>query len=315
MPVRDIPAQPQALQKAKRGRRLNQVSLAYGLLLLWVMALIIGWFSMGDATAANPLGVNQPLWMSTTGADRLMGYDQLGTPIGPMILHAFFFYPLPLVLGTLIFAIGGIVIGILRSGFFIKLHTVIEIVLDKLMQIVELFPAYIAIIMIAWYTTQARFELAEFWKNLNMAACALALLNIPFFAKVVARKVNQLASMDFIEAERAMGLKKSEILIKHIFIPYLVPSLILTAGSFLMELVFMDIGLSYISMQLGEFDGFPSTGSFGILLAKAYVPSQFDVGPWYFFQVALIVTLFLLSIRYLLHLARTIFVEGMTNDA
>jgi len=323
MPQPEIASQTLALHEAKRERRHNHIAYAYALFAAWILLVVAGWVLPDRMQVDLGSPKAEPAWLGDSGGDRLLGYDRVGNAIGPRVLKAFTVYPLPLILGTLIFSIGGIIIGILRSGFFIKLNFIGEMIIDKITQIIELFPAYIAIIMIAWYTTQSRFELGDHWKNLNMAACALAILNIPFFAKVVSRRVSQLAAMDFIEAERAMGLKKMQILYKHIFVPYLVPNLILTAGSFMMELLFMDIGLSYVSSQLGEFTAFPSDSSLGYLLSCAYRPENFsqfsDVsgwvldGGWYFLEIAVITSILLFSIRWFIHLIRTVFVEGLTH--
>ncbi|WP_028963335.1 ABC transporter permease [Sulfobacillus thermosulfidooxidans] len=178
-----------------------------------------------------------------------LGTDSLGRDQWTRILYGGRTTLLSGVLASLISTGIGVVFGILAgySGWFV------DTIIMRFMDILMSFPFILLAILIVAFWGPSTFH----------ALLAIAVANVPFFARIIRSEVLKVKELEFITASVAIGASQWRIIVRHVF-PMLLPYIIST--------LFMNIGFMISQTSALSFLGFgtqPPTAEWGAMLAEA----------------------------------------------
>ncbi|MGD8589691.1 MAG: dipeptide/oligopeptide/nickel ABC transporter permease/ATP-binding protein [Chromatiales bacterium] len=242
------PVNPGRLWSSPGWRRLRGNRLAlFGLMLVSVvvmLALIAPWLSLADpdttALSRRMLPLGSP--------GHLLGTDQLGRDLLSRLLWGsrtslavgFFAVLIAALLGTLI----GLVAGYWRGWLDGLLMRSIDVLLA--------FP----------YLLLALAIVAALGPGLRNAMLAIAVVNIPFFARTVRGSVLELAQREFIEAARLAGSGRLRILFSEL-LPNVLPVVVIMLSTNLGWMILETAGLSFLGLGAQ-----PPTADLGSMLGS-----------------------------------------------
>lgn len=236
-----------------RGDRL--ASLAFvGLALLVLAAFMAPLLPIPDPDAIDPARRLLPPLRSGT----LLGTDPLGRDLSSRLLHGTRLSLAVAAIGTAVAATLGTAIGLtagLRGG-----RT--DAILMRAIDVMMAFP----------YLLLALALVAAFGPGLRNATLAVALVNVPFFARTVRGHVLRLRESEFILAARTLGLSETRIALRHV-VPNVAPVLVVACTSTLGWMILETAGLSFLGLGAQ-----PPTADLGGMLGQSR--HLLSIAPW-----------------------------------
>ena len=217
------------LPRAVRQLMHRRIVMVASVVLAAIVVLAIGapWFASFDP---NDTAVLDRL--KGPSAEHLMGTDELGRDLYARIVHGAR-YSLAIAAMT---AIGSVVCGTvlgLVAGFFRKLDTPLMRVVDAMMSFPDILLA-IALVSILGPT-------------LVNVVLALVLVYTPRVARVVRASTLVIRELLFVEAVRALGVRTSRILWRHI-LPNLMPPILVQVSFIFAYAILAEAGLSFLGV-------------------------------------------------------------------
>lgn len=192
-------------------------------------ALMAPWLPLGDPATTQLSARFLPIFTP----NHVLGTDHLGREILARLVWG---VRTSLMVGlgaTLVAALFGTLIG-LTSGYFGRwLDTVFMRSVDVLLA----FP----------YLLLALAIVAALGPGLDHAMMAVAIVNIPFFARVVRGEVRRLKERDFVAAARLGGAGDTAILLKEI-LPNVFPTVVVMTGTTVGWMILETAGLSFLGL-------------------------------------------------------------------
>jgi peptide/nickel transport system permease protein len=231
-------------------RRLKKDHLALvgalWLTLVIVISLLAPWISPQDPIATSLKDRLQPI--GTPG--HILGTDDLGRDLLSRVLWG----------GRISLLVGfsavlsamtlGTLIGLLTGYFGGRLDSIVMRLIDILMA----FPAILLAIAIV----------AALGPGLQNAMLAVAIVGIPYYARIVRGAVLSLREQDFVTASKALGAQSGQLILTHIF-PNTLPSLIIAATLDIGWMIIFAAGLSFLGIGAQ-----PPTPEWGIMLSEGH---------------------------------------------
>jgi peptide/nickel transport system permease protein len=228
-PGRDS-SQPERLRGALRAlsgdRKLAVPVGVLGLLVLFAIFMPIAWNH--SPSAQNLLGSLQSPSLSHP-----MGTDQLGRDVLARVAHG---ARITLVVATLVTLAGALVGGIigLIAG---TLGGVSDGLVMRIMDAILAFPPLILAMAIT----------VGLGVGLNTAAIGVALVSIPWYARLLRSEALRIRSLPFIEAAHAMGATRGRIIGRHV-VPHMLPVLFIQMAAAFGYAVLLLAGLSFVGL-------------------------------------------------------------------
>lgn len=216
---------PRFVRQLMRRRIVMIASIV--LTIIAVLAIGAPWFASFDP---NDTAVLDRL--KGPSAEHLMGTDELGRDVYARIVHGAS-YSLAIAAMT---AIGSVVFGTilgLVAGFFRKLDTPLMRVVDAMMSFPDILLA-IALVAILGPT-------------LGNVVLALVLVYTPRVARVVRASTLVIRELLFVEAVRALGVRTSRILWRHI-LPNLMSPILVQVSFIFAYAILAEAGLSFLGV-------------------------------------------------------------------
>jgi len=213
-------------------RLRRQPGALAGLALLGLVllpALAAPWLPLADPALTAPARRMLP---ALTGGHWL-GTDQLGRDLLARLLWGARASLLVAVLATLVAALTGALIGLL-AGFFGRLA---DVLLMRGIDVLMAFP----------YLLLALAIVAALGPGLGHAMLAIAVANVPFFARAVRGAVLEIRHQDYIAAARLGGHRGPAIIVAEV-LPNLLPTLLLLMTTTLGWMVLETAGLSFLGL-------------------------------------------------------------------
>lgn len=241
-------AEPEEMVEESAGKSrivLNGYFIAGGFI---VLVLVLASALAPVISHANPNAMGVPL-QPIGSAHHLLGTDDLGRDEWTRILYGGRLTLFAGIAASLISTVIGVVMGAV-AGFS---HWVVDTVIMRLIDILMSFPFILLAILIVAFWGPSTFH----------ALLAIAVANVPFFARIIRSEVLKVKEMEFIAASRAVGAGPVRIMVKHVF-PMLIPYVVST--------LFMNVGWMISQTSALSFLGFgtqPPTAEWGAMLAEA----------------------------------------------
>jgi peptide/nickel transport system permease protein len=240
-----------------RGRWLNPYLAVGGgvVLVLALLAVLAPILPLQDPNALNPVDHLQPI--GTPGHP--LGTDQLGRDMLSRLIYGGRITLVAGLAAALISTGCGVFIGLV-AGYF---SSWIDIGLMRLLDVLLSFPfILLAILIVAFYGPSTLHGLI-----------AIAVANLPFFARLVRAQALQLRERTFVEAARALGVGHLGVLGRHLLrnlLPLVVSALFLNVG----WMISQTSALSFLGLGTQ-----PPTPDWGTMLAdgQTYMAVQSGV--------------------------------------
>jgi peptide/nickel transport system permease protein len=214
------------------------------ILVVCSVSVLAPWISPYDPTlAASSVGRLAP--MGTPG--HLLGTDSQGRDILSRIIWGGRVSLMTAVLPVLVSAVGGLVIGVLAGMAGRRVSGLVMRSLDVLFA----FPPVLLALAVATV-------LGPGMMNVMMA---IAIVSIPYMARVVYVEVLSVRASDYIEAARVAGTPPLRLLVREL-LPNVLPPLVVYATTGIGGLIVMAAGLSFLGVGVQ-----PPTADWGIMVA------------------------------------------------
>lgn len=187
-----------------------------------------------------------------------LGTDELGRDVLARIIYGARTSLFVGILSVGVAALAGTALGLV-SGYFGRL---IDALIMRLMDVVFAFPSILLALAIS----------AVLGPSLNNAVLAIAVVNLPVFARIARAQTLVVRELEFVEAKRALGFGTGNILLRtilpNILAPVIVQGSLLFASAIITE--------SYLSfLGLGAQ---PPTATWGNMLRNAI--GFMELAPW-----------------------------------
>jgi peptide/nickel transport system permease protein len=196
--------------------------------------------------------------LAPPSAGHWLGTDELGRDVLSRIIYGAQTSLFVGILSVAVAALAGTALGLI-SGYFGRL---IDALIMRLMDVVFAFPSILLALAIT----------AVLGPSLNNAVLAIAVVNLPVFARIARAQTLVVRELEFVEAKRALGFGTGNILMRtilpNILAPVIVQGSLLFASAIITE--------SYLSfLGLGAQ---PPTATWGNMLRNAIGFMQ--LAPW-----------------------------------
>lgn len=178
-----------------------------------------------------------------------LGTDQLGRDLGARLLQGLRVSLAVALLGVAVAAAGGSVLGVVAAYYGRKLDSVLMRGVDVLMA----FP----------YLLLALAIVAALGPGLVNATIAIAIVNVPFFARSVRGAALGVRNEEYVEAARAAGASNPRVVFRHV-LPNVLPVVVIAGSSSLGWMIVETAGLSFLGLGAQ-----PPTADLGSLLGRA----------------------------------------------
>lgn len=178
-----------------------------------------------------------------------LGSDALGRDLTSRLLHGTRLSLAVAAIGTSVAASIGAGIGLtagLRGGR-------VDLLLMRAIDVVMAFP----------YLLLAIALVAAFGPSLRNATLAIAIVNVPFFARTVRGQVLRLQEAEFVLAARALGYSELRVALRHV-LPNVLPLLVVASTSTLGWMILETAGLSFLGLGAQ-----PPTADLGGMLGQS----------------------------------------------
>ena len=188
----------------------------------------------------------------------LLGTDELGRDVLARIIYGARTSLFVGILSVGVAALAGTALGLV-SGYFGRL---MDALIMRIMDVVFAFPSILLALAIS----------AVLGPSLNNAVLAIAVVNLPVFARIARAQTLVVRELEFVEAKRALGFGTGNILLRtilpNILAPVIVQGSLLFASAIITE--------SYLSfLGLGAQ---PPTATWGNMLRNAI--GFMELAPW-----------------------------------
>ena len=243
-PRADIPASEGALLRARRRlvrHRLGCAGLAVSMLVAFAAAFA-PWISPFD-----PAGIDYEAILSPPDAKYWLGTDEIGRDILSRIIQGAQVSVQVVFLAIAIAFVAGSLIG-LASGYF---GGVVDDVVMRIMDGLLAFPILVLALAIV----------AVLGPDLINAMIAIAIVNVPGFARLVRGQVLSIRELEFVQAARALGASDMRIMLRHI-LPSVIGNVIVYASLRASTALITEASLSFLGLGAQ-----PPTPTWGGMLA------------------------------------------------
>ena len=196
--------------------------------------------------------------LAPPGASHWLGTDELGRDVLARIIYGARTSLFVGMLSVVVAAVAGTALGLV-SGYFGRL---VDALIMRVMDVVFAFPSILLALAIT----------AVLGPSLNNAVLAIAVVNLPVFARIARAQTLVVRELEFVEAKRALGFGTANILFRtilpNILAPVIVQGSLLFASAIITE--------SYLSfLGLGAQ---PPTATWGNMLRNAI--GFMELAPW-----------------------------------
>ena len=227
-----------ALPFWKKADAVDLVYIGYGLL---VVAIVILSYLLGafDLLPHDPQDIDLELMMAGPfTAGHLLGTDFMGRDMLSRLIVGIQAYFLPGMLAISIALFFGSVLGVLAGywgGMFDRAITYFTNLVDS-------FPRLVLMLLV----------IAAFKPDIWYIMLVLGITNVPVVASLIKVKILFLKQKNFIEADIALGVPTSTIILKHILWHNCRSILIIHATLGMAEAILMETSLSYLGFGVQE---------------------------------------------------------------
>ena len=194
-----------------------------------VPALVAPWLPLADPTLTEP----SQRMLPSASSGHLLGTDALGRDLLARLMWGTRSSLAVGVLATLVAALVGSVVGVL-AGFFGRL---VDALLMRGIDVLMAFP----------YLLLALAIVAALGPGLANAMLAIAVANVPFFARAVRGAVLEIRHQDYLDAARLAGHRAPWIIAVEV-LPNLISTLLLLMTTTLGWMVLETAGLSFLGL-------------------------------------------------------------------
>ncbi|MFH1097795.1 MAG: ABC transporter permease [Candidatus Desantisbacteria bacterium] len=147
-------------------------------------------------------------------------------------------YFLPGILAICISALLGTALGIATGKIWQGIGgKAVDFFARSIMDVLESFPKYLVILLMITIIPHP---------NFYQMMIALGIINSAKLGKMIMEKIISLKEREFIEATEALGIKKHDIILRHILFYNCSPLYFVQASVIMAEVILIEIGLSYI---------------------------------------------------------------------
>jgi peptide/nickel transport system permease protein len=222
----------------KKADTVDLAYVGYGLLVvaLVVVSYILGSFSL---LIHDPQDIDLGLMMAPPGtAGHLLGTDFMGRDMLSRLIVGIQAYFLPGLLAIFVALVFGTLFGVLagyRGGRF-------DTVITYVNNLVDSFPRLVLILLV----------IAAFKPDMYYIMLVVGFTNVPVVASLIKGKILFLRQKNFIEADIALGVPTSTIIMKHILWHNCRALLIIQATLGMAEAILMETSLSYLGFGVQE---------------------------------------------------------------
>jgi ABC-type dipeptide/oligopeptide/nickel transport system permease subunit len=217
---------------------VDLVYIGYGLLIVTVVvaSYILGAFHL---LPWDPQEIDLQLMMAPPGtAGHLLGTDFMGRDMLSRLIVGIQAYFLPGLLAIFIALFCGTGLGVLAGYPSGKFDTGITYFTN----LVDSFPRLVLILLV----------IAAFKPDIYYIMLVVGLTNIPVLTSLIQGKIQFLKQKNFIEADIALGVPTSTIILKHILWHNCRSLLIIQATLGMAEAILMETSLSYLGFGVQE---------------------------------------------------------------
>ncbi|MBI3915084.1 MAG: ABC transporter permease [Chloroflexi bacterium] len=198
------------------------------LILLAAMTILAPWIAPYDPTRMDYDNLVAP-----PGIAHLFGTDELGRDIMSRVIWGGRESLRVAVLAILISLIGGLVLGLI-SGYY---GGILETLIMRVADVFLAFPSILLMLSIV----------AVLGPSLTTVLIALAISQIPAYARIVRASVLSAKNLEYVIAARVVGASNQRIMSRHI-LPNIVAPLIVYSTVMLGGMIYVTAGLSYIGL-------------------------------------------------------------------
>jgi ABC-type dipeptide/oligopeptide/nickel transport system permease subunit len=222
----------------KKADSVDLAYVGYGLLIvtLVIVSYILGSFNL---LPRDPQDINLQLMLAPPGtAGSLLGTDFMGRDMLSRLIVGIQAYFLPGLLAISMALFFGTGLGVAAGYRGEKLDTGIT----YFMNLVDSFPRLVLILLV----------IAAFKPDIYYIMLVVGLTNVPAVASLIKGKIQFLKQKNFIEADIALGVPTSTIILKHILWHNCRSVLIIRATLGMAEAILMETSLSYLGFGVQE---------------------------------------------------------------
>ncbi len=222
----------------KKADAIDLAYVGYGLLVvtLVVVSYLLGSFNL---LLRDPQELDLGLMMARPGTTgHLLGTDFMGRDMLSRLIVGIQAYFLPGLLAIFIALFFGTVLGVAagyRGGRF-------DTGITYFTNLIDSFPRLVLILLV----------IAAFKPDIYYIMLVVGLTNVPVVTSLIKSKIQFLKQKNFIEADVALGLPTSTILLKHILWHNCRSLLIIEATLGMAEAILMETSLSYLGFGVQE---------------------------------------------------------------
>jgi ABC-type dipeptide/oligopeptide/nickel transport system permease subunit len=219
-------------RKARRLNIWNNTLIQYGSLILIILLVCYGYVSGYNGLDLREIGLIAPC------IPHLYGTDPDGRDIFIRVIISIKAYFLPGILAICISIILGTILGIAASSIWQGwCARIIGFFAQCIMDALEAFPKYITLLLMITIIDKP-----DFYDMM----IALGIINSSRIGKIVMGCIEVLQKRHFIEAAEALGIKKIDVILRHILVYNCLPVFITQASLQMAEVILIEIGLSYL---------------------------------------------------------------------
>ena len=273
--AKEIELAGESLMKKAVKRLLKKRAAMVGLVIVLIaifVAVFAPWVAPHDPSFQNPRNANQP-----PSAEYRLGTDHLGRCVLSRII---FGSRISLSVGlvvTFFRALIGIPLGLIAGYSGGRIDSVIMRISDTFIA----FPGILLAISI----------MAIFGPGLNNVILALSIVGWPQYTRLVRGQTLSLKEIEFIEASRALGMRVSRIMTRHL-LPNMLSTLIVYTTLGLATPIVAEASLSFLGLGVQ-----PPTVSWGRMLSEGRRFLRF--APWTTTYTGIVITITVLGYNLL----------------
>ena len=234
----------------RRLRRDPVALVGFGLIAFFILVAIFAPLIAPFGPSDNPgAGVVTPTTIPGPSAEHWFGLDELGRDEFSRVIYGARQSLLVGVVATALGMIGGLTLGVIAGAFPGKVDTIIMRIVDVMLSI----PGLLMAIAIA----------AMLGPSLLSVMIAIAIINVPIFARLLRGQMLSQRGSDYVLASTALGVRRRAIVLGHV-LPNSMSPVIVQATLTLATAIIEAAGLSFLG--LGSAD--PGVPEWGRMLAN-----------------------------------------------